>query len=97
MGSADKPMIIVFNKIDSFKFTSKDTDDLTPVNKENYSLDDLKKTWMASDRNHKTVFISAKTKENIDEFQKLLYEEVKVIHIKRYPYNDFLFESATTP
>jgi GTP-binding protein HflX len=92
LGSADKPMIIVFNKIDSFTFTSKDAEDLTPVKKENFSLDDLKKTWMASDKNHKTVFISARTKENLNEFQKLLYEEVKGIHIKRYPYNDFLFE-----
>ena len=94
LGSADKPMIIVFNKIDSFKYTSKDADDLTPVKKENYSLDDLKKTWMASDKHHKTVFISAKTKENLDEFQKLLYDEVKGIHIKRYPYNDFLFDKG---
>jgi GTP-binding protein HflX len=94
LGSADKPMIIVFNKIDSFTFISKDADDLTPSAKENYSLDDLKKTWMASDKNHKTVFISAKTRENLDEFQKLLYEEVKRIHIKRYPYNDFLFNNG---
>lgn len=92
LGSADKPMIVVFNKIDSFKYTAKDTDDLTPVRKENYSLEDLEKTWMASDKNHKTIFISAKTKENIQEFQKLLYEEVRRIHITRYPYNDFLFE-----
>jgi GTP-binding protein HflX len=97
LGSASKPMIIVFNKIDSFKFIAKDADDLTPVKKENYSLDDLKKTWMASDKNHKTVFISAKTKENLIEFQKLLYEEVKRIHITRYPYNDFLFETPPTP
>jgi GTP-binding protein HflX len=97
LGSASKPMIIVFNKIDSFKFTAKDADDLTPVKKENYSLDDLKKTWMAFDKNHKTVFISAKTKKNLEEFQKLMYEEVKRIHITRYPYNDFLFETHPTP
>jgi GTP-binding protein HflX len=96
LGSASKPMIIVFNKIDSFKFTSKEADDLTTVKKENYSLNDLKKTWMASDKNHKTVFISAKTKENLEELQKLLYEEVKSIHITRYPYNDFLFETPST-
>ena len=91
LNSGGKPMIIVFNKIDSFTYSAKDEDDLTPVLKENYSLDDLKKTWMASDKNHNTVFISAKRKENIDEFQKLLYNEVKRIHITRYPYNDFLF------
>ena len=93
LNSGGKPMIIVFNKIDSFTYSAKDDDDLTPVLKENYSLDDLKKTWMASDKNHKTVFISAKRKENIDEFQKLLYNEVKKIHITRYPYNDFLFDN----
>ena len=89
--SSDKPEIIVFNKIDTFSYVYKDEDDLSPVQKENYSLNDLKKTWMANDKNHPVVFISAKTKENIEELRKLLYEEVKKIHIKRYPYNDFLF------
>ncbi|MBN2665623.1 MAG: GTPase HflX [Bacteroidales bacterium] len=92
LDSAGKPLILVFNKIDSFSFTAKDEDDLTPATRENYSLADLKNTWMAADRNHKTIFISAKTKENIPELQNLLYEEVKSIHIKRYPYNDKLFE-----
>jgi GTP-binding protein HflX len=94
LGSFDKPLIIIFNKIDAFSYTVKDEDDLTPVLKENYSLTDLKKTWMASDKNHSTVFISAKTKENIEELRRLLYEEVKKIHIKRYPFNDFLYETA---
>jgi len=89
LGSTDKPTIIIFNKIDAFNYTAKDDDDLTPVLRENISLDDLKKTWMASDKNHKTVFISAITKENIEELRSLLYEEVKKIHVKRYPYNDF--------
>ena len=96
LGSANKPTIIVFNKIDVFTYTKREHDDLTPVKKENYSLDDLKKTWMAADKNHITVFISARTKENLEEFRKLLYEEVKKIHITRYPYNDFLFESPST-
>jgi len=61
---------------------------------ENYSLTDLKKSWMASDKNHRTVFISAKTKENNGELLKLLYEEVKKIHIKRYPYNNFLYKTV---
>jgi GTPase len=91
IGSSDKPVIIVFNKIDSFSYILKDQFDLTPVQRENYSLTDLKKSWMASDKNHNTVFISAKTRENVDELRSLLYEEVKRIHIKRYPYNDFLF------
>jgi GTP-binding protein HflX len=97
LGSVDKPIIIVFNKIDAFTYVVKDEDDLTPVRKENYSLADLKKTWMASDKNHETVFISAKTKENVEELRKLLYEEAKKIHIKRYPYNDFLFETTSIP
>jgi GTPase len=91
LGSSDKPTILVFNKIDAFSYKRKDEDDLTPVKKENYSLADLKKTWMASDKNFRTVFISATTKENADELRKILYEEVKKIHVKRYPFNDFLF------
>ena len=92
LGSSDKPTILVFNKIDAFSYTRKDDDDLTPVKKENYSLAELKKTWMASDKNSRTVFISAVKKENIEELRKLLYEEVKKIHVKRYPFNDFLFD-----
>ncbi len=90
--SAGKPVILAFNKIDAFSYTAKDEDDLTPAGRENISLQDLKKTWMASDKNHPTVFISAKTKENIDELKKLVYEEVKKIHVKKYPYNNFLFD-----
>jgi GTP-binding protein HflX len=95
--SADKPSIIVFNKIDAFSYVVKDEDNLTPARKENYSLDDLKRTWMAGDKNHPVVFISAKTKENVEELKKILYEEVKKIHVKRYPYNDFLFENPPIP
>jgi GTP-binding protein HflX len=94
LNSAEKPLIIVFNKIDSFTWTPKEPDDLTPAGKENFSLDDLKKTWMAKDKTHKTVFISAKTTENMDEFRMLLFEEVRKIHVTRYPYNDFLFETV---
>jgi GTP-binding protein HflX len=92
--SFDKPTILVFNKIDAFSYIVKEDDDLTPVLQENYSLADLKKSWMASDKNHLTVFISAKTRENNDELLRLLYEEVKKIHVKRYPYNHFLYETA---
>lgn len=94
LGTASRPAIIIFNKIDSFTYVVKDSDDLTPVRRENYSLSDLKKTWMANDRNHPVVFISAKTRENLNELRKVLYEEVKRIHITRYPYNDFLFEDT---
>jgi GTP-binding protein HflX len=90
LGVSGKPLILIFNKIDAFSYTVKDEDDLTPVLKENYSLSDLKKTWMSSDKHYQTVFISAKTKENVEELRKLLYEEVKKIHVRRYPFNDFL-------
>jgi GTPase len=95
LASFDKPLLIIFNKIDAFSYILKDEYDLTPVQRENFSLEELKNTWMANDKNHPTVFISAKTKENIEELRMLLYEEVKKIHIKRYPYNDFLFDDPT--
>jgi len=96
LGSSEKPSILIFNKTDAFTYTLKEEDDLTPVQKKNYSLSDLNKTWMASDRTQPTMFISAKTKENVEELRKLLYEVVKKIHISRYPYNDFLYESPPT-
>ena len=94
--SSDKHSILIFNKIDAFSYTERDKHDLTPVQRENYSLSDLKKTWMANDKNHPTVFISATRKENVEELRKLLYEEVKKIHITRYPYNNFLFDNPPT-
>ena len=92
---SEKPLIIVFNKIDAFSYIIKDEDDLTPLLKDNYSLSDLKKTWMSSDKHHLTVFISAKTKENVEELQKIIYEEVKKLHVKRYPFNDFLYSTPS--
>lgn len=89
--SADKPTIMVFNKIDNFSYERKDEDDLTPVTKRNYSLDDWKKTWMAKSK-YPSVFISALTKENYEELKKIIYNQVKDIHTQRFPYNDFLFE-----
>ena len=86
-----KPTILVFNKIDAFSYTPKEEDDLSPMKRENYSLDDLKKTWMAN-MGADCVFVSAREKDNIDELKALLYERVKEIHIKRFPYNDFLFQ-----
>ena len=87
LGSGTKPVIVVFNKIDAFSYVEKDEFDLTPTLRENYSLSDLKKSWMASDAHQKSVFISAKTNENVEELRNLLYDEVKNIHLKRYPYN----------
>ena len=87
----EKPVILIFNKIDAFSHTPKDEDDLSPVRKENISLDELKKTWM-SKLHDNCIFISAREKTNIDELKELLYKKVKQIHVERYPYNDFLFE-----
>ena len=90
-GAAQKPQILVFNKIDAFRYTPKDPDDLTPATRENMSLEDFKKTWMAKMHNN-CVFISAKDKTNIDQLKELLYEKAKEIHVERFPYNDFLFQ-----
>ena len=86
-----KPMIMVFNKIDAFAYEKKEEDDLTPETRKNISLDEWKKTWMSNSK-YPTVFISALTKENFPEMKKLIYDEVLKIHTARFPYNDFLFE-----
>lgn len=86
----DTPTYIVFNKIDAYTFDEKDEDDLTPKTKKNYSLQELKNTWMAKN-NSPCIFISAKEKTNLDSFKEMLYDKVKEIHIQRYPYNDFLY------
>jgi len=88
----EKPMILIFNKIDAFGYTPKDEDDLAPVKRENISLEELKKTWM-SKMHDNCIFISAKEKINIDSLKEMLYEKIKAIHIDRYPYNDFLFQN----
>ncbi|MBD5301474.1 MAG: GTPase HflX [Bacteroides sp.] len=90
-GASDKPMIMVFNKIDAFTYTPKDADDLTPLKRENLSLDDFRNTWMSRMDNN-CVFISAKEKINIDELKDLLYQKAKEIHTMRFPYNDFLYQ-----
>jgi GTP-binding protein HflX len=94
LGSLNKPVIMVFNKTDIFSFTARDEDDLSPVRQENLSLDDLRRTWMGSDKTKRTVFISAKTRDNIEEFRQMLYDEVRRLHVLRYPYNDFLYEMS---
>jgi GTP-binding protein HflX len=90
IGAGDKQTILVFNKIDAFTFVEKDEDDLTPLNKRNLSLDQLKKSWM-SKLNSPVLFISAGKKQNIEEFKKVLYENIKELHQVRYPYNKFLY------
>ena len=84
------PTIVVFNKIDAFRYEPKEEDDLTPVRRENIPLEDLQRTWMAK-LSDDCIFISAKEKQNVDALRSLLYDRVKAIHVQRYPYNDFLF------
>ncbi|MDR2980514.1 MAG: GTPase HflX [Bacteroidales bacterium] len=90
INAGEKPIITVFNKIDNYTWVEKEEDDLTPKEKCNITLEELKQTWMAK-TNTKTIFISAKNKENIDEFKEMLYEEIKKLHIQIYPYNNFLY------
>jgi len=90
IGAADKLTIYLFNKIDAFSYTPKDEDDLRESTKENWSLEEWKNSWMAKN-NTPSLFISAKEKINIEELKEKLYEEVKNIHVTRFPYNDFLF------
>lgn len=86
----DKPMLLLFNKIDAYTYIKQDEDDLTPKTRENWSLEDLKQTYL-SNESQDTVFISAKNKENIEELRQLIYDRVKTIHAIRYPYNNFLY------
>lgn len=91
-GSADKPMIMVFNKIDAYSHVAKDEDDLTPRSRENIPLEELKQTWMNRLGSGDCVFISAKKGLNIDELKQRIYAKAKEIHVERFPYNDFLFQ-----
>ena len=91
LGCADKPSMLVFNKIDAYTWTPQDEDDLTAPTKENISLEELKKTWMAKMQGD-CLFISAKKKQNIDELREVLYQKVRELHVQKYPYNDFLYQ-----
>jgi GTP-binding protein HflX len=108
LGCAEKPQMLVFNKIDAYTWVEKEEDDLSPATKENVSLEDLKKTWMgkmglfrppltppnSGGEGHylECLFISAKKKENIDELREVLYKRVRELHVQKYPYNDFLYQ-----
>ena len=100
LGCADKPSMLVFNKIDAYSWTPQDEDDLTEPTRENISLDELKQTWMAkvSEKGKSAefapapLFISAKQKENIEELRTVLYKKVRELHVQKYPYNDFLYQ-----
>jgi GTP-binding protein HflX len=91
IGGADKPSILVFNKIDAYTYVKKASDDLTPLTKENLTLEDLMKTWMAK-LNDNCIFISARQKINMEELKSVVYNKVKELHVQRFPYNDFLYQ-----
>lgn len=91
LGNENKPTLLIFNKIDAFTFTPKDEDDLTPKSRENYSREELERSWMAK-LGQNCLFASAHTGDGIEGLRALLYDKVREIHIKRYPYNDFLFQ-----
>lgn len=88
--SADKPMVIIFNKMDAYTWTEKEADDLTPATAENVSLAELQRTWMAK-MGENCIFISARERENVEELRSLLYKKARELHVQKYPYNDFLF------
>ena len=91
LGNENKPTLLIFNKIDTFTFTPKEEDDLTPKSRENYSREELERSWMAK-MGQNCLFVSAHTGDGIEGLRALLYDKVREIHIKRYPYNDFLFQ-----
>ena len=93
IGSSDKPTFLVFNKIDAYQYQPKDQDDLTPKTQANFTLDELKNSWVGKN-NLPCIFISAKQKDNIDEFKALLYKQIREMHAKRYPYNNFLYDAS---
>lgn len=93
IGAADKKTIVVFNKVDAYTYEEKDPDDLAPITKRNYSLEDLQKMWYAKD-NAPCIFLSAAKKQNVEQFKKMLYDEVKQVHLTRYPYDKLLYEDT---
>ena len=88
----DKPMMVIFNKIDAFTYVQKDEDDLTPKTKENITLDELKETWMNRLADN-CLFISAREKQNIENLKDIIYKKVCELHVQKYPYNDFLYQT----
>ena len=90
LGCSDKPSMLVFNKIDAYTWTPQDEDDLTAPTRENISLEELKKTWMAKMQGD-CLFISAREKQNVEELREVLYQKVRELHVQKYPYNDFLY------
>lgn len=95
LGCAEKPRIIIFNKMDAYTWVEKDPDDLTPATKENISLEELQRTWMAKLPGD-CIFISARERMNIEELRDMLYSRVRQLHVQKYPYNDFLYQQYDT-
>ncbi len=91
LGCAEKPTILVFNKVDAYSWEQKEEDDLTPSTEKNISLEELQRTWMAKMEGD-CIFISAKRRTNIDTFKQMLYDKVRCLHVQKYPYNDFLYQ-----
>ncbi len=91
LGCSDKPQLVVFNKMDAYTWTEKEADDLTPATRENVSLDELMRTWMAK-MGGDCIFISARERQNIDALKEMFYARIRQLHVQKYPYNDFLFE-----
>lgn len=92
LGASEKPSVILFNKIDAYSYIKKDEDDLTPKTKENISLQELMNTWMAK-LNDNCFFISAKEKTNLDALKDKLYNRIRELHVQKYPYNNFLYQT----
>ncbi len=91
LGCADSPTMLLFNKVDAYRWVEKEADDLTPATRENISLEEMMHTWMAK-MNGDCLFISAREQTNIDELKDILYKKVRELHVQKYPYNDFLFQ-----
>ena len=92
LGCSEKPLVLVFNKTDAYTFTPKEEDDLTPKTRENVSLDELMQTWMAK-MHDSCIFISARERDNIENLKTLMYNRVRELHVQKYPYNDFLYQT----
>ena len=92
LNCGDKPMMVIFNKVDAYKNVPKDEDDLTPKTRENLTLDELKSTWMAK-LEENCLFISARERTNIDNLKDVIYKRVCELHVQKYPYNDFLYQT----
>ena len=91
LGCAERPTMLLFNKVDAYRWVDKDEDDLTPATRENISLSEMMNTWMAR-MNGDCLFISATERTNLEELKTVIYNKVRELHVQKYPYNDFLFQ-----